>query len=127
MNDHLAPGPWHYETTALPDDHDGKGHVYLVDADGRKIGTLWGPAETKIATAKLIINARESAEGVNNATETDNKQDQEVNPSQSGQSVISNSDNTHDVDGTKNPNGMTKELAQEIDEIESHIITKPRF
>ncbi len=56
---HLAPGPWHYETTALPGDHDGKGHVYLVDANGRKIGTFWGPAETKIATANLIIKARD--------------------------------------------------------------------
>lgn len=56
---HLPPGPWHYETTARVGDHDGKGHVYIVDADGRKITTVWGPADSKLATANLIIKARE--------------------------------------------------------------------
>ena len=60
--DHLAPGPWDYETTALEGDHHGRGHVYVVDADGRKIGVCWGPADTKLATVKLIIDAREKFE-----------------------------------------------------------------
>ncbi len=56
---HLAPGPWHYETNAPAGKHDGVGFVYLVDANGRKIGTFWGPAGTKIASANLIIKARD--------------------------------------------------------------------
>ncbi len=54
----LPPGPWHYETTAPPDKHDGNGHVYVVDANGRKIAAVWGPPETKIATATMMIKAR---------------------------------------------------------------------
>jgi len=61
-NKHLPPGPWHYETTALKGEPDGKGHVYVVDANGRKIGVCWGPADTKIATANLMIKARAEAE-----------------------------------------------------------------
>lgn len=57
----LPPGPWHYETTAPLGEHDGKGHVYLADATGRKIASLWGPPETKIATANLMIAARKDA------------------------------------------------------------------
>ena len=58
MNTHLPPGPWEYETTAPLDQHHGKGHVYIVDANGRKIAVVWGPPDTKLATKDLIINAR---------------------------------------------------------------------
>ena len=58
MDPNLAPGPWHFETTAGVTEHDGHGHVYMVDANGRKIASLWGSAETKIATADLMIEAR---------------------------------------------------------------------
>ena len=56
----LPAGPFHYETTAPFGAHDGKGHVYIVDATGRRIASLWGPADTKLAMAELIINARSS-------------------------------------------------------------------
>lgn len=59
MENDLPPGPWHYETTALVGKPDGKGHVYVVDANGRRIACCWGPADTKIATANLMIKARE--------------------------------------------------------------------
>jgi hypothetical protein len=38
----LPPLPWSYETNAPAGVHDGKGFVYLLDANGRKIGTFWG-------------------------------------------------------------------------------------
>lgn len=59
IDEDLPPGPWHYETTAAPGDHHGYGHVYIVDANGRKIMACWGPPKTKMATAALIIEARD--------------------------------------------------------------------
>lgn len=56
---HLPPGPFEYETTAPFDGHHGRGHVYIVDANGRKIASLWGTAENKMAMKDLIIDARE--------------------------------------------------------------------
>lgn len=61
MSVNLPPGPLSYETTAPPGEPDGKGHVYIVDATGRKIASLWGPAETKMAMAALIIEAHDAA------------------------------------------------------------------
>lgn len=57
--EHLPPGPFSYETVrALSSTHEGAGHVYLVDRDGRKIAALWGRPEEKLALADLIIKAR---------------------------------------------------------------------
>lgn len=58
-DNHLPSGPFTYETTARPGEHDGKGHVYIVDGTGRKIASLWGPADTKLAMAAMIIEARQ--------------------------------------------------------------------
>jgi hypothetical protein len=58
----LAPAPWAYETTAIGADH-GRGHVYIVDANGRRIASLWGPSATKMATAALILDARNGMTG----------------------------------------------------------------
>lgn len=53
----LPSGPYHYETTALEGEPDGKGHVYLCDKNGKKIASIWGPAASKIALANFIIEA----------------------------------------------------------------------
>ena len=53
----LPPGPFNLLVTALPGRHDGSGHVYLIDKDGRKIASLWGRQEEKIALVDLIIDA----------------------------------------------------------------------
>jgi hypothetical protein len=54
---YLPLGPYAYETTARPGAHDGTGHVYLVDATGRRIATLWGTAAEKLALADLFMRA----------------------------------------------------------------------
>lgn len=56
MSRHLPPGPWTYETTH-PDGQHGTGHVYLIDANSRKIASIWGTGEEKIALVNLIISA----------------------------------------------------------------------
>ena len=56
----LPPGPFSYLTTAAPGQPDGKGHVYIVDANGRKIASLWGPADAKMERAALIIKSRDA-------------------------------------------------------------------
>lgn len=45
-----APLPWDWVTNS-----DGTGHVYLIDATGRKIGVIWGKPDEKVATADLIL------------------------------------------------------------------------
>jgi hypothetical protein len=57
----LPAGPWHYETTARRGEPDGTGHVYIVDATGRKIMSVWGSAATKMAIAELVLRARDAA------------------------------------------------------------------
>lgn len=57
--DDLPEGPYHYETTAAPGQHHGKGHVYIIDRTGRRIASIWGPAASKLALADLIIEASE--------------------------------------------------------------------
>lgn len=49
--------PLDYMITARPGEHEGSGHVYIVDANGKKLASLWGPKETKIAMAQLILDA----------------------------------------------------------------------
>ncbi len=53
----LPPLPWSYETNAPVGQHEGKGFVYLLDANGRKIGTVWGNPDEKLAVVKLIMDA----------------------------------------------------------------------
>ncbi|MCG8506218.1 MAG: hypothetical protein MI755_16560 [Sphingomonadales bacterium] len=53
----LPPGPYGYETTSPEGKHLGRGHVYLTDANGRKIACLWGTATEKVALATLVIEA----------------------------------------------------------------------
>ncbi len=55
----LPPGPWEYMTTAKLNDHHGMGHVYIVDATGKKLMSLWGTPDVKMALATLIIEARD--------------------------------------------------------------------
>jgi hypothetical protein len=59
---HLPPRPWTYETNAPAGGHDGKGFVYLLDANGRKIGTVWGTPDEKLAVAELVCDASEAVE-----------------------------------------------------------------
>lgn len=54
---HLPPLPWSYETNAPVGQHEGKGFVYLLDATGRKIGTVWGKPDQKLAVVELICDA----------------------------------------------------------------------
>lgn len=53
----LPPLPWSYETNAAAGKHEGTGFVYLLDANGRKIGTVWGKPDEKLAVIEVIINA----------------------------------------------------------------------
>lgn len=53
----LPPLPWSYETNAPAGQHEGKGFVYLLDANGRKIGTVWGKPDEKMATMQFIMDA----------------------------------------------------------------------
>lgn len=53
----LPPLPWSYQTNAPVGKHEGNGFVYLLDANGRKIGTLWGTPDEKLAVAEMIMDA----------------------------------------------------------------------
>ena len=57
-----APLPWDWEWRPTM---FGPGHLYIVDANGRRIAAVWGQHPEKEATAKLII------ESVNSATKSD--------------------------------------------------------
>ncbi len=59
----LPPLPWSYSTNAPVGAHEGKGFVYLLDANGRKIGTVWGNPDEKLAVAELICDASDRAAG----------------------------------------------------------------
>lgn len=50
-----APLPWDWEWVSA--NASGGGHIYLIDANGRKIGAIWGKAEEKKATADVILRA----------------------------------------------------------------------
>lgn len=56
----LPKGPYRYEMTALEGEHHGSGHVYLVDADSKRLASIWGKKESKMALADLIIKASEN-------------------------------------------------------------------
>lgn len=55
----LPPGPFGYVTTADLNDHHGMGHLYIVDANDRKIASCWGKPDEKLAMKDLILAARE--------------------------------------------------------------------
>lgn len=55
----LPPKPFGIMVTARKNENQGAGHVYLCDANGRKIGVLWGNPEEKMAMVDLILEARE--------------------------------------------------------------------
>lgn len=75
MPSDLPPLPWSYEVQGGISQRDGAGIVYLLDANGRKIGTLWGKADEKLASARMIVEAsereaeRETAAGVSSEDE----------------------------------------------------------
>ena len=54
----LPEGPFSYLITAQRGAHEGSGHVYIIDANERKIASVWGKPEEKLALAELIIDAR---------------------------------------------------------------------
>lgn len=54
---HLPPGPYGWQTTAPQGDHRGAAHVYLTDANGRKIASIWGRPDEKLALVALIQRA----------------------------------------------------------------------
>ncbi len=65
MISQLPPGPFRWTTTAYPGDHDGIGHVYLHDRIGRKIASIWGKPDEKVALANFIVgNAEISARAI---------------------------------------------------------------
>lgn len=53
----LPPLPWSWEDNGFVDRPLGHGFVYILDANGRKIGTIWGKPHEKVAVANLIIQA----------------------------------------------------------------------
>ena len=53
----LPPVPFGMMITAAVGTHEGNGHVYVTDANGRKIATVWGKPDEKIALANLLIAA----------------------------------------------------------------------
>jgi hypothetical protein len=59
MHDHLPPMPWTYETNSLAGKPAGTGQVYLLDANGRKIATLYCSPDEKIALAEFLCEVSE--------------------------------------------------------------------
>ena len=57
----LPPLPWSYQTNAPIGQHEGNGFLYLLDANGRKIGTFWGKPDEKLAIAELVCDASDVA------------------------------------------------------------------
>lgn len=53
VTDNLPPLPLDWTSSATPS-ANGAFHVYLVDANGRKVGALWGTSPEKQAMAKAI-------------------------------------------------------------------------
>jgi hypothetical protein len=55
----LPPLPWSYQVISA---YSGKtGFIYILDADGRKIASLWGKPDEKDAMAELICDASDAA------------------------------------------------------------------
>lgn len=54
-----APRPWSTTTVGAP--ASGGFHIYITDANGRKIAAIWGGGEEKASTAELIVGAVNAA------------------------------------------------------------------
>lgn len=52
--DRLPPRPWNWVTADSPSGN-GAFHIYLTDANGRKIAALWGKGDEKQAMAEHIV------------------------------------------------------------------------
>lgn len=50
----MAPRPWRCQTVGA--NASGGFHLYLVDANGRKIAALWGGADEKAANGEAICD-----------------------------------------------------------------------
>lgn len=57
---HIPPLPWSYEQSSRPG-ANGAFHLYLVDANGRKIAAVWGKSDEKLAAAERILQVVNSA------------------------------------------------------------------
>lgn len=49
-----APRPWSSMWVAA--NASGGGHLYIIDANGRKIMAVWGKSPEKEETAKLLLD-----------------------------------------------------------------------
>lgn len=66
MKNQISPTPFNV-VESMTKTANGCGHIYLVDANGRKIAALWGTLDEKVANASLFIAAPElldAAEGL---------------------------------------------------------------
>lgn len=63
----LPPLPWTWQDLGHADRPMGTGFVYLLDATGRKIGTLWGRPHEKVAIANMVVEASEKLAGGSSA------------------------------------------------------------
>ena len=55
----LPPGPYTIETVSAKGKPEGSGHVYVLDATGRKIASMWCKTAEKMALANMICDARD--------------------------------------------------------------------
>lgn len=53
----MAPTPWGWEDQGFVGRPMGHGFVYLLDANGRKIGTAWGKPAEKVVFANMATAA----------------------------------------------------------------------
>jgi hypothetical protein len=60
--DALPPGPWTWTDNGPIDRPLGTGFVYLHDATGRRIGTVWGTPAEKVSIANMICETRDQVE-----------------------------------------------------------------
>lgn len=57
---HLPKRPFKYMTTAKPGKHEGSGFVYILDADGNRVASVWGTPNQKLALAELFIDVSDT-------------------------------------------------------------------
>jgi hypothetical protein len=51
-----APLPYQIEISSTPS-NNGHYHLYLIDANGRRIAAIWGREKEKMATAERLVDA----------------------------------------------------------------------
>lgn len=56
MKELTAPRPWQVMWSEKFS-NNGYGHIYLIDATGRKIAAIWGKHDEKADTAAFIVRA----------------------------------------------------------------------